>query len=340
VESMLNDVEVYRVDYRTSYKDSEVTASGIVILPVTADPVGMVSFQHGTIAAHSQAPTALPLSSTELILYSALASPGFITVIPDFLGFGSSAELLHPYYVEENTASAIVDNILAAKNLANQKSISFNEKLFLAGYSQGGYATMATHKRIEEDPLPGFNLVASYPAAGGYDVKGMQEKFFTSDTYDDPFYIAFVAMAYQEFYGWDTAITDFFNEPYASTIPTLFNGSKTGGQINSVLTSSVSDLIKSDLLNNIDSDPKYEYLVDAFNENSLLDWAPTRPLHMYHGTDDVTVFYENSIDTYNQLIENGAATSVITFTPLPGATHSSGVIPYIQDVIPKIIAQR
>src|SRR4029078_9011448 len=127
------------------------------------------SFQHGTIAAHSQAPSVLPLNSSELILYAALASPGFITDAPDFIGFGSSSNVMHPYYVQDLTASAVIDMLKAAKELAREKGITFNSKLFLSGYSQGGYATMATHKAIEKNGLDGYDLIASFPSSGGYD---------------------------------------------------------------------------------------------------------------------------------------------------------------------------
>jgi hypothetical protein len=173
------DVELFKVTYKTTYKGEVINASGLVILPKTSDEVGMVSFQHGTIAAKSEAPTALPISNGSLILYAALSSAGFITVVPDFIGFGASADKFHPYYVEEATADAVIDNLKAAREWALEKKINFNDRLFLAGYSQGGYATMAAHKRIEEDGLDNFDLIASFPASGGYDVKEMQEYFFS-----------------------------------------------------------------------------------------------------------------------------------------------------------------
>ncbi|MFZ5970213.1 MAG: alpha/beta hydrolase family protein [Bacteroidota bacterium] len=195
-------VDIYRITYTTVYNDDEIVASAIVSLPKTTGPVPMVSFQHGTIAAHNQAPSALPSNSTELILCSALASTGFISVVPDYIGFGASKDIMHPYYVEDLTASCILDAIRAARNLAGDKGINFNGDLFLAGYSQGGYATMATHKLIEENGSEGFNLKASFPASGGYDVKGMQEYFFSLQLYDQPFFLAYVAQAYKATYGW------------------------------------------------------------------------------------------------------------------------------------------
>lgn len=336
--SLQYDVELYKITYKTSYiNDQEITASGYVILPKVGGNYPMVSFQHGTIAANSQAPSMLPLSSTELILYAALASPGFITAIPDFIGFGSSNNVLHPYYVRELTASSIIDMLKAAKELAREKGIGFNSKLFLAGYSQGGYATMATHREIEKTGLEGFDLVASFPSSGGYDVKAMQEYFFSLDTYDQPFFIGYVAMAYRTTFGWTQSVTDFFKEPYATRLPGLYDGKKSGSEINLQLTTSIKDLVSADLLSKIDSDTRYKYIVDAFKENSLVDWTPTKPMHMYHGDIDITVPYNNSVISYNKLIANGASKSVVTFTTIPG-THYTGVTPYLEDFIPKMLA--
>ncbi len=332
------DVDVFKVTYRTTFKGEIIEASGLIALPQTSTSVPMISFQHGTISDHEDAPSTTPTSDQSIFLYAALASPGFIAVVPDYIGFGASEELNHPYYVEEVTTSSVVDNLKAAKELSTQHDVVFNGKLFLAGYSQGGYATMATHKFIEEKKLNEFDLVASFPASGGYDIKGMQEYFFSLDSYHQPFYISYVAYSYFEYYDWATPLSDFFDEPYASRIPELFNGTKGGSEINNQLTESISGLINDDLLTNIDTDPKYAYVVDAFNENSLLDWTPTIPMYMYHGDQDDTVPYQNSIDTYEQLISNGASESVVHFIPLPGADHTSGLIPYIEDFIPKLIS--
>lgn len=336
--SLQYDVELYKITYTTQLNGADIVASALVILPKTSDAVGMVSFQHGTISSYQEAPTALAASSGELILYAALASPGFIAVAPDLLGFGASKSVLHPYYVQEPTALAVADALRAAAALAQQKGLKFNSKLFLAGYSQGGYATMATHKYLEAKPLDGFTLVASFPAAGGYDVKNMQEYFFGLTSYDQPFYLAFVAQAYKVHYGWTQPLSDFFQEPYASRIPSLLDGSKTSSQINAQLTNTIQSLITADALKSIDTDSKYKYLVDAFRANSLTDWKPTIPVFMFHGDADVTVPYSNSVATYNTLIGNGASTSILTLTKLPGADHGSGVVPYIEQFVPKMLS--
>jgi pimeloyl-ACP methyl ester carboxylesterase len=311
-----------------------------VALPQTSVPVGLISFQHGTIVAHADAPSALSASDQELILYAALASPGFIAAIPDYLGFGSSADILHPYYVKDATSTAVLDLVVAAKELAVLKKVNFNGKLFLAGYSEGGYATMAAHRAIEQKPIDGISLVASFPASGGYDVKGMQKYFFSLPTYGQPFFLAYGALAYQNYYQWTAPLSKFFQEPYASLIPGLFNGSNDGSQINAALTDDVTRLVSTDLLAHVDTDTQYQYIVDAFNENSLLDWKPTIKMFLYHGDADTTVPFQNSVDTYNRLIANGTSTTILTLTPLAGKDHETGVQPYIEDIIPKILSMQ
>lgn len=333
-----HDVDIYKVIYSTTYQNSKINVSGLIVLPKTATPVGMLSFQHGTIVQQNNAPSRQSQNSLEVISYAALASMGFITVIPDMIGFAESKEIFHPYYVEEPTASAVIDNLKAAKSLAAEKNIDFNTRLFLAGYSQGGYATMAAHKSLEKKALEGFELIASFPAAGGYDIKSMQEYFFSLDTYSNPYYLAYVGRSYQTYYDRPTLLNDFFNEPYAAKIPSLFDGIKSAGEINTQLTTVIKALVKAEILVNIGSAPQYQYLREAFENNSLLDWKPTLPMYLYHGDADTTVPYQNSELTYQKLISNGAAIGKLQLIPLPGADHRSGIEPYIEDLIKKLQA--
>ena len=85
------DAEVYKVVYKTTFQDNEISASGLVVLPKTDIEVGMISFHHGTITHHDDAPSNLSETDPDALLYAALSSSGFITVIPDYIGFGSSS---------------------------------------------------------------------------------------------------------------------------------------------------------------------------------------------------------------------------------------------------------
>jgi pimeloyl-ACP methyl ester carboxylesterase len=330
-----HDVNIYKVIYRTEYKNSEVFASGLILLPQTTSGTAMISYQHGTLVQQSQAPSVQQDNGLEIISYAALASMGFITVAPDMLGFGEASELFHPYFIEEPTARSVMDFIRAGQLLAKEKQVEFNGKLFLAGYSEGGYATMATHKAIESDPLEGVELIASFPGAGGYDIVAMQQHLFELDHYPDPYYLAYLMLSYQNHYEQPALLKDFFNEPYAREIPSLFNGEKSKGEINAALTTEIETLIKADVRMNFE-DAQYTLIREALEENSLLDWTPGRPVFLYHGTADTTIPYQNSQLTYETLISNGAAPENVQLITLAEADHNSAVEPYIEDVIKKL----
>ena len=322
-------ISLYTITYNTTYKGKNIKASGLVSFPDTDKGMPILNFNHGTTSLHADAPT------EDLIQYSFFsnaASAGYIFVIPDYLGFGVSEDIVHPYYRSDITGQTVVDMIRATKELARIEGYNFNGDVFLSGYSEGGFATMSAHHNMEENNYKGLNLVASAPASGGYDITGMLDYFLSKETYHVPYYIAYVAMGYKTSYDWDLPLSAMFNEPYASLIPSYFNGKYSGYEINSVLTDDLSLLLTSNFRNNINSDPDLKIIVDAFEENSLNNWIPKKKMLMYHGTDDITVPYQNSVDTYNNFVSLGADKSIIEFIQLQGENHSSGSIPYIIDL--------
>ena len=102
-----------------------------------------------------------------------------------------------------------------------------------------------------------------------------------------------------------------------------------------VLTDNISELLTDNFVNNIFDDPDLKIIVDAFQENSLNQWIPKNKMIMYHGTADITVPYQNSLDTYNDFISLGANKDIIEFIDLEGENHSSGSLPYIVDLFDK-----
>ena len=327
-----HDISLYTITYNTTYNGKKIKASGLVAFPDTDNGMPILNFNHGTTSLHADAPT------EDLIQYSFFAnaaSAGYIFVIPDYLGFGISDDIVHPYYRSDITGQTVVDMIRATKELAEIEGYNFNGDIFLSGYSEGGFATMSAHYNLENNNYSGLNLVASAPASGGYDISGMLDYFLSKDTYHEPYYIAYVAIGYKTSYDWILPLSSIFNEPYASIIPEYFNGKYSGYEINSVLSDDISELLTSNFINNIYSDLELKIIVDAFEENSLDEWVPKNKMIMYHGTDDITVPYQNSVDTYSNFISLGADKNTVEFIDLNGENHSSGSLPYIIDLFDK-----
>jgi len=333
VDKLLYSVDIYKIEYATKYKGRKITASGLVMIPDTQEPLSTMSFHHGTIAADREAPSNLQFDNPQLILLSALASTGTIVSIPDFIGFGSSVEITHPYYSELYSAAPMVDLLYAAAEIAEQFNFNQTPDLYLSGYSQGGYVTMATHKYIEDNGISNYELRASFPSSGGYDLLGVRDFFFEQETYDQPFFIAYVAESFRTVNDWNVAsLNDVFQSQYASQIPSFFDGSKSGSQINALLTNKIADLVHPEYLAN-PGNSKFKRFEDEFVANSLIDWVPKIRMHMYHGDADVTVPYQNSVTVHAKLLSNGASPTTVTFTTLPEADHFTGFLPYLELVV-------
>ncbi|MBD1397055.1 alpha/beta fold hydrolase [Pontibacter sp. JH31] len=323
------DVAIYRMRYRTTYQNRETEASGLVALPVnrkSAAPV--LSVQHGTIFQHDEAPSAMVGGPTG---FEVFAAGGYVTLIPDYLGFGASRHLLHPYYHQQYSGLAVVDMIKAAKALYAREGIAVSEQLFLAGYSEGGFVTLAAQKEIESNPAHGLRVTASGAGAGGYDLTEMLAGVTAGKPYSYPAYLAYVLMSYNKTYGWNRPLTDFYKEPYATRLAGLFNGQHSGGAINRELSTMPHELLSEQFLAGLRGEGE-QVLKQALQANSFNNWVPQSPTRLYHGTADVIVPYANSEHTYNRMQAGGAPD--LALVPIQGGTHSSSLIPMLTDLIP------
>ncbi len=332
------DIELYKIEYKVNYKGNLITASGLLALPVLSETKSLpaYSFQHGTILLKSDAPS-LDLANFLLPIELFLpASMGMMAVMPDYIGFGSSADIFHPYYVKEPSALAILDLLKAAKNFASQKKYTISNKLHLVGYSQGGYTSLAAHQYLSQNPsYSTFTDFTTYSAAGGYDLLHMQEIILKRDTYEQPYYLGYILKAYQGHYGFTQPTwADLLNAPYSERIGPLMDGSKSGGEVNAALTNNVRELFKENFLTNYASDQLFANLNNQLIANSLTEIPSSKYLYLYHGKEDTWVFPETTISTYQKLLEKGS--NNISYIELNG-NHTSAFIPFANDVFTRLV---
>ena len=325
------DVQVYHVTYLTSYKNQEIKASGLLAVPKNyTGSLPILSGQHGTTFEQQDAPTNFPTAFSGFELF---ASAGYLTVIPDYIGYGVSKDIFHPYYDQKHSALAVIDLVKAAKSYAKKNQVALNDKLFLVGYSEGGYVTMAAQKEIETNPAHGLKVTAAAAGAGGFDLTGMLAEISEDKPYTKPSYLAFILQSYNTVYSWNRPLTDFFREPYAAQIPGLFDGITTAGTINRSLTTDPKALFNPDFYANLKKADGELELKQALVKNTIYtDWVPVSPTKIYQGTEDQSVFFQNSKDTYEKLMATGAKN--LEFISIPGGTHSSSIEPMLMQVIP------
>ncbi len=324
------DIVVFSMVYTTTYQGNQIQASGLMCFPRNKPtPPPIISAQHGTLFAHKDAPSNFPISFNGPELF---ASAGYATFIPDYLGYGVSANILHPYYNEQYSALAVIDMIKAGKIFCQQEEIPVSDKLFLAGYSEGGYVTLAAQKEIESNPKHNLTLTAVAAGAGGYDLTAMITDITTAVEYKHPSYLAFLTQAYNTANNWNRPLNQIFREPYATKIPELLNGSKTGSQVNAELPKEPNQLYTETFFNGLAGTGEEQFR-NALAENSLTDWAPKAPTRLYHGTADDVVPFTNSQITFNKLKANGAGPQ-LTFHTIPDGTHGTTFQPMVTELVP------
>jgi len=327
-EALHYDITAIKIEYQTIDWNSDPTvASGVLIVPDTTLPLPIASVQHGTVFQRDAVASAGLLDSREGLAGLAFASAGFVTLLPDYLGYGVS-EMMHPYLVADANAEVVIDFIYAARKWCEKNDVTLNGQLFLGGYSEGGYITLATQKAIETDPAVDLQLTVVAPCAGPYDLSGMVQRIGQRMSYPEPAFLSFMLTAYNKIYGWNQ-IEDIFEEPYANQMTELFNGTHNSNDIDSVLPDSISQLLKPEFIQSI-LNGENQPVIQAFQENTLLDWTPEAPIRFFHGEADQVVDVENARVAQQQLTANGGQN--ITLKTYPGLGHSEAAIPAYLDM--------
>jgi pimeloyl-ACP methyl ester carboxylesterase len=323
------DVQVIRIIYQSiDANNNPIRVSGALMTPITADSLPILSINHGTVTGRDEVASIWPTNTPEGVTGLWMASMGYYSCLPDYPGFGVS-EILHPYIHAKSLGNSIIDMIRAAKQYAEKFGISLSEQLFLTGYSEGGYATLATHKEIEDSYSGEFRVTASAPMAGPYDLSEMIESVFQQENYPSPAYIAFFLTAYDEIYNWNR-LNSFFNSPYAEMMNGLFDGSKTFAEISSQLPVSINLLLMEDFVSDYLQGKETEVQA-AILENTLLNWKSSAPIRFFHGDEDKTVPHFNATNAVASLQEAGG-TDVELIT-IEGANHETAGLPCIFGMI-------
>jgi pimeloyl-ACP methyl ester carboxylesterase len=327
VDNLQHGVDVYKITYKTKFKDKEVIASGLVSVPQTSGTYPIISYQNGTNTQHSNAPSVKPDDQLFQML-EFVASTGFIVSVPDYLGFGSSSNMFHPYYDMKSTNESTTDMLRAVKELANNYlEVVPKIDLFVMGYSQGGWATMQLQKYIEENYSSEFKLKASACGAGGYDVRYINDYILAQTEYPMPYYIGYMINSFVNLKDVTNPTTDIFKSPYSERILTLYNGTKSGDEINALLTTKIADLFTAEYRSSVNTNVKFASVVSTLSKNSISAWKTNVPTMILHGTADTYVPYQGSENIYNDFLAKGVSKSNVTLVPFPGLGHSTAIIP-------------
>ena len=326
------DVQNIKILYNTTDVFGQPTvASGLLCVPANPNNVyPMAVYNHGTVSDREQVPSREGV--LERLLPQGIASQGYITVAPDYLGLGDNPGI-HPYVHADSEASAGRDLLLAAKEWLAANNRRQNGQLFLTGYSQGGHATAALHRELVQNPTPGLEVTSATYLSGPYSIADvMRTTIFEDELVTLPGYIAYTYASYDYVYGLYDSLGQVFVPPYVTLTDSFVNQTIQLGEYDSLLTARLmendhiladifQDSIRQQLADNDPNDP----IIRALRDNDTYDWAPDEPTLIYYCTADLQVPPRNAILADSVMRANGAP--AITLTNGGPLDHGGCVIP-------------
>ncbi len=327
-------VNSYKITYSTTDVHGNATiATGAVFIPQMAscNALPLLSWQHGTEYDKTNVASQ---DNGDAILGFIFSSHGYVVVMPDYLGMGDN-EGIHPYHHWLSEATASIDLIKACREfITNLSGLNDNNQLFLAGYSQGGHATMALHKYIQENNLyDEFNVVASAPMSGAYDLSGAQYDliFNANSSYYRAEFLPYILGGYQEVYGTIyNSYNQLYKTPYDSLIGEYLSKNYTWAEWAAMVPENYSEFMQDSVLENMQADSlRIIHPINwALRLNNLYNWVPERPVDMLYCGMDSMVSAQNSLNTLDSMVALGA--TKINATEIdPNGVHETCFFPSI-----------
>ena len=263
---------------------------------------GLLLYNHFTIYRADQCP-----SRGELSIQRQVLGDGLITISPDHYGFGATEQHHQAYCLSQYNARTSIDALLAAKRLLAEMGYSWNDRLFNAGYSQGGQTSMAVVRLVAEH-YPDIDITCTFAGAGSYDLPETYRQFVDRTVAGMPSTVISVVLAYNEFMNLGILREELFLEPVLSHIDDwILSKRYTRQEIDEMVGSlAIADYLTPTMLDTTTA--RSHQLMQALDSDNLCHgWTPRGNEHimLFHSTQDITVPVANAYHMYDFLTSHG-----------------------------------
>ena len=316
----------YVVEYTSVAADGEtpMQISGVVSIPtafIFGSPDVLVVDSHHTVCDNASVPSVMGSTMSGMALAGL-----FPMAATDYVGYGITKDLRHPYLCQEQNARNSLDIVPVALDILAQNEIT-PKMLYNIGYSQGGGVSLAALKLLENDAqytelkkqFPwGVHTVCGSgpydPVATGKDIYAKEEKV-TFPAVLPLLVNGFLSGASAELTQ-GLKFADFF-QPVLTTPATLMNpnGEKveypgledvlaqkvagndsvsmlmvmaTGGKMG------LADFFSADMMNK-ESDTYTRFFTWLEENNLCTGWKPEGEVSLFHLVEDDIVTSENTV---------------------------------------------
>lgn len=288
---MTTAIELSGVYESVDVDNNPILLSGKVILPAKSPIKRYILVSHYTIASNREAP------SNIFSLEGLLVKLGYALIIPDYIGYGVTADKVHPYLVMELTARNVIDMYQAVVPFLELAGcVPEYDDIYLMGYSQGGATTMAVQHMIEHHNIP-IKIRRVFAGGGPYDIKYTYDQFVETNLAMYPCAIPIMLQGVIVGNKLDLQMDDLMAPFIYEHLDEWVNSKLyTTNQINMLIGTKVTDQLLTPLGMDRTSKEVSE-LYKAMTENSILtySWSPRAPIFMFHSMDDDVVPFENAM---------------------------------------------
>jgi len=324
------DITFNYFQYGTVGGAGETTsASGGIMVPGGADPActgprPVLLYAHGT-STDKNKNMASPQDSEAALVAAMYAAQGYIVVAPNYAGYESSPLPYHPYLNLEQQAQDVVDALTAARKGFAAIKATADSKLFVSGYSQGGFVSMAAQRKLQ---LAGTPVTAGAHLSGPYNLGRFGDAVYSGNVnLGATLFSPLLNTSFQRTYGNLYATpSEMYEATFATGIETLLPSTtplntllSTGKLPATALFAADSqpkpagfeiffgtpNLIKTSYRNAVLADavanptaPQHPLRVAAYKNDLLAqNWTPAQPMLLCGGNGDPTVFFSANTST-------------------------------------------
>ena len=279
--------------------------SGKVSVPTHQPPKGIILLAHFTIGADKEAPSNSTLYEQKQL------GEDFILVMPDYIGYGVTADRFPPYLDGALTARNCVDMLPAAQHLLDSLEVGIGlDSLYVMGFSQGGAAALWTLKHIEDHYGDRYHVKCCFCGSGPYDVAATYDVGVAENKSALPMAVPLLVMGTSAAYDLNLSRGHFFTRRMNKVFEPLIASKKhkilelylrmPRHRLDYWLTPVARDK----------SDPETQGLYEGLLRSSIVhfpvddsavgadsicpDWTPQAPLYVFHSYEDEIVPFVNA----------------------------------------------
>tara|TARA_B000000557_G_scaffold32305_1_gene23629 strand:- start:692 stop:1888 length:1197 start_codon:yes stop_codon:yes gene_type:complete len=301
------DIKIYSVDYKTTDPNgNEAIASGAIYIPMNTgkESLSLVSGQHGLTIQKSDVASLIPALGY-LGVFG--ASIGYAVIQPDYLGLGNSDFPYYPVYQKSN-GKVLLDMVDGVNGFACENDIKLNDNLFLIGYSNGGYNSIAMHEELSSRPRD-FDIDASVVIAGYYDLE-REKDFKYPEVIETPAWAIYHSYVIDKTYNLNI-IDKIIQKPYVDKLDDLFSGEYSATYIDQKLTRYTEQLFTHEFLNEYETLEIFDDYKKAINSNSLMNANIIGDIFLIHSKEDEVVPYGQSQNLFESIKSKGGNAELV-----------------------------